>query len=74
MTRKDLYRKRQQEFIKYIDESKTGTEDKDKEIDIYNRDYTTELLCDLTDALCDIAKSLQEIKADICQIRRQMPR
>ena len=74
MTRKDLYRKRQQEFIKYIDESKTGTEDKDKEIDIYNRDYTTELLCDLTDALCDIAKSMEGIKAEICQIRRQMPR
>lgn len=74
MTRKDLYRKRQQEFIKYIDESKTGTEDKDKEIDIYNRDYTTELLCDLTDAMCEIAKSMEGIKAEICQIRRQMPR
>lgn len=74
MTRKDLYRKRQQEFIKYIDESKTGTEDKDKEIDIYNRDYTTELLCDLTDAMCEIAKSLEGIKAELCQIRRQMPR
>ena len=74
MTRKDLYRKRQQEFIKYIDESKTGTEDKDKEIDIYNRDYTTELLCDLTDAMCEIAKSMEGIKAELCQIRRQMPR
>lgn len=74
MSRRDLYRERQQEFLEYLSSHECPDTDKDKKIDIYNNDFSTELLCDLTDAICEIAKSLEGIKSDINQIRRHMPK
>ena len=72
MSRKADFEERQQEFIKYLTDRGCPVEDKDDKLTVFNADYSTELMCDLTDAVCDIAKSMKAIKEELGQIRRRM--
>ena len=74
MSRKETYMQRREEFVDYLGANGCPIEEKDIKLGIYNNQYLVEQMCDLTDAICEIAKAMDGIKAELCQIRRQMPR
>lgn len=72
MSRKADFEERRQDFIEYLKGRGCPKEDKDAKLAVFNADYTTELMCDLTDAVCDIAKSMKAINEELGQIRRRI--
>ena len=72
MSRKADFEKRQKDFIEYLTDRKCPIEDRDDKLTVFNADYTTELMCDLTDAVCSIAKSMEGIQSELSQIRRRI--
>ena len=74
MSRRDQYKQNLGDFKSYADQSVLPAAAKNTMLDEVNRENEIMMLCDLTDAICEIAKTMDGIKAEICQIRRQMPR
>ena len=72
MSRKADFEERRQDFIEYLKGRGCPKEDTDDKLIMFDTDYTTELMCELTDAVCDIAKSMKAINEELGQIRRRI--
>ena len=74
MSRKDQYRENLTDFKKYIDSQILNAASKNAMLEEVNRENEIVMLCDMADALMEISKSLESLRAEVSQIRRQMPR
>ena len=72
MSRKADFKERQQTFIEFMDANKCPVNDKDNKLAMFNANYATELMCDLTDAVCSMAKSMKGIQSELYEIRRRI--